>query len=217
MLSFSIKTKYKKNIMKQSILIVASLLFTCGVISAQNQEVDDGDDSRAVSGQVYVVPVDASGHVVQIAGTHDYEGEVLLESVEGAEGLTAKAVHIEYGFLLYAEDDSESLYTFYTSSNPTQPPVMGESFDVMITNDESKYIKVSPGVYNITFFPRLTNHESNRCVVSTSTMTDAPVVSVSGESAVYYDLQGRRVPAEDLKAGLYVRVADGQVTKVMKR
>lgn len=153
---------------------------------------------------------------MQIAGTHDYEGEVLLESVEGAEGLTAKAVHIEYGFLLYAEDDEEKLITFYTSTGNTSP-VLDQSFDVVITNDDSKYIKVDPGVYDITFFPRLTNHERNRCVVSTSTMTDAPVISVSGESAVYYDLQGRRVPAGDLKSGLYVRVADGQVTKVMKR
>lgn len=211
---FNIKTKYNKRIMKKTILIIASLMFACGAISAQEQ---DTDDSRAVSGQLYVVPVDASGHVTPIDGTHDYEGEVLLESVEGAEGFTAKAVNLEYGFLLYAEDDSESLYTFYTSANTTQPPVMGESFDVTITNDDSNYIKVSPGVYDITFFPRLTNHEHNRCIVSMSTMTDAPIVAVSDGPAVYYDLQGRRVSTSDLKSGVYIRVADGQVTKVMKR
>ena len=203
--------------MKKSLLIIAASLFAYGAASAQNQEVDDGDDSRGVSGQVYVVPVDASGHVVQIAGTHDYEGEVLLESVEGSEGLTAKAVHIEYGFLLYAEDDSESLYTFYTAANSYETPVMGESFDVMITSDESKYIKIAPGVYDITFFPRLTNYEHNRCVVSMPTVTDAPIVTVSNGAPVYYDLQGRTVPAEDLKTGLYVRIADGQVTKIFKR
>ena len=203
--------------MQKFTLIIAALLATYCDSYAQNQGTDDADDSRAVSGQLYVVPVNASGNVTPIPGTHDYEGEILLEPVEGSTERIARNTHIEYGFLLYAEDDSESLYTFYTSSNTTQPPVMGESFDVMITNDESKYIKVSPGVYNITFFPRLTNHERNRCVVSTSTMTDAPVIYVSGESAVYYDLQGRRVPAGDLKSGLYVRVADGLVTKVMKR
>lgn len=168
------------------------------------------------AGMVYVVPVGSDGSPERNADGTFY-GQMPLLPRGDEKGITAMGVTIEYGFVFLAVSADGSKSTYYTALS--DDIVMGgEHNELVIAPNTSRFIKVAPGGYDITFYRRGGTSGYNSFAISPTILTGIDLAEGEPEAAAeYFDLSGRPVSGGEPAPGVYVVRVGSAVSKVLVR
>lgn len=175
------------------------------------QEDPNADNAE---GTMYIIPVNSDGSLPALVDGQ-YQGQVPMIEYEGSQGVSAKNVRIDYGFVFEGVSSSDEKRTFYKLSSGTLN-MDGEN-TLSIAPDASEYISVEPGTYDITLLqpaPGRRIFTITRSKIISGTDNIETTVSVT---VTYYDCNGHILNGTPTSPGVYIVSTGSTASKILIR
>lgn len=195
--------------MRKSLL--CGIAMTVLALPAFAQEDPNADNAE---GTMFIIPVNSDGSLPPLVDGQ-YEGQVPLVAYEGVEGVSAKNVQIDHGFVFEGVSSSDEKRTFYQLSSGTLN-MDGENI-LTIAPDASNYIHVEPGKYDITLFQP--NQGKRIFIISHSKIVSGieKTENTIAGPVTYYDCNGHILCDVPTSPGLYIVRTGSAVSKIIIR